>query len=268
MDAEQRQDADSILDDVFCMSCDYNLRTLRQDSVCPECATSVADSLRRYSLRLRNPEWLRQIHTGAYWLYNWIQAVVLAHVLIWMSSAVIRGVPVSRALGALAALLGWLGVRRFTCEEPGHPVESASEEARHFARKTLLTVVAASAVILAVGPVGPTWHAGVYCVWYASILGSVLGVRRYANDLARQTPSGTIAKSIGAFTWLGVGTSSLGLAMHVVMLAPASQRSILVSTVAEAFGAVFPILGLFVALLALRVLWAIRSEYRKASRAK
>jgi len=53
-------DAMTVRQDVSCIGCDYNLRTLAIKSLCPECGRPVADSLHRRLLVFANPRWLAE----------------------------------------------------------------------------------------------------------------------------------------------------------------------------------------------------------------
>jgi hypothetical protein len=53
--------AASVLENIPCRMCGYNLRTLARNGICPECAAPVADSLHVEFLRAANPQWLKKI---------------------------------------------------------------------------------------------------------------------------------------------------------------------------------------------------------------
>jgi hypothetical protein len=57
-DGAERCDEVRVPEDLACIRCGYNLRTLREDGVCPECGDAVAESL-RYRGRL-TPRQLQQ----------------------------------------------------------------------------------------------------------------------------------------------------------------------------------------------------------------
>ncbi len=50
--------------DAPCRRCEYNLRTLSIDAVCPECAWPVAQSIQSEELRFADVRWLRQVRWG------------------------------------------------------------------------------------------------------------------------------------------------------------------------------------------------------------
>lgn len=58
---------ETVPDDLPCLGCGYNLKTLPTSGVCPECARDVATSIRR-SLIYANREWLVTVRQGTWWL--------------------------------------------------------------------------------------------------------------------------------------------------------------------------------------------------------
>src|SRR5438876_719044 len=51
--------------DAVCLGCGYNLRTLPEDAVCPECAQPVRRSLVGEQLTFAAPHWVRRLARGA-----------------------------------------------------------------------------------------------------------------------------------------------------------------------------------------------------------
>jgi hypothetical protein len=51
--------------DLPCVSCGYNLRTLRRNAMCPECGAPIRDSLRLQLLHFAPREWLDRLFRGA-----------------------------------------------------------------------------------------------------------------------------------------------------------------------------------------------------------
>jgi len=65
---------ESVLNDLPCRTCGYNLRMLATSCVCPECATPVVKSLRSELLREADPNWLATMHIGCKLAYTGIWA--------------------------------------------------------------------------------------------------------------------------------------------------------------------------------------------------
>jgi hypothetical protein len=80
-------DADGRIDqDLACLNCAYNLRTLHDDADCPECGQSVYESAKRARLCQHDPIWLRRLTEAA----NWI-AVAFGCFVLLVSAALIMG---------------------------------------------------------------------------------------------------------------------------------------------------------------------------------
>src|SRR5438128_2549555 len=60
VDAEGRVCVDAV-----CLGCGYNLRSLPEDAVCPECAQPVRRSLAGEQLRFAQAQWVRLLARGA-----------------------------------------------------------------------------------------------------------------------------------------------------------------------------------------------------------
>jgi hypothetical protein len=69
--------AATVLENIPCRNCGYNLRTLARDGVCPECAAPVADSLHVEFLRAANPQWLKKIGIGVRIVFWSLTATIL-----------------------------------------------------------------------------------------------------------------------------------------------------------------------------------------------
>ena len=54
----------TVVGDVLCRTCGYNLRSLSLDSLCPECGARVEFSLRGNLLRFSDPQWLKHLSVG------------------------------------------------------------------------------------------------------------------------------------------------------------------------------------------------------------
>jgi hypothetical protein len=63
-------DAGEIRDDSPCVSCQYNLRALRMEGLCPECGTPIKKSLPPDMLRYAPEKWLEFVFLGASLLWT------------------------------------------------------------------------------------------------------------------------------------------------------------------------------------------------------
>jgi hypothetical protein len=140
--------------DVPCTRCQYNVRMLSPDGLCPECAQPVATSLTTFLQRLRfaDPAWVRRLARGlACLLLTVVIALgvpVVVGALAVALGAPFRGdAPMDNALFRFALFmqctwfvelaLGLTGVVLFTRREPGRWVAPERRSARKLARGLL-----------------------------------------------------------------------------------------------------------------------------------
>lgn len=87
VEAESKTDpsvAATLIDDVPCAKCDYNLRGLTAVGRCPECGEPIDSSIRRNRLLFANPKWLATIARGQAIIFAAITAIPIAPVVIAM----------------------------------------------------------------------------------------------------------------------------------------------------------------------------------------
>lgn len=76
-----------IAQDVHCIHCGYNLRSLLPGQACPECDQPVGESLRGDLLQFSNPAWLARLASGMGWI---VVACILSMVLFWSMNILVR----------------------------------------------------------------------------------------------------------------------------------------------------------------------------------
>ncbi len=59
----------TIVADIPCFFCQYNLRTLSIEGTCPECGHAVGECIRTGWLMFSDPRWLAKLRTGV--LISW-----------------------------------------------------------------------------------------------------------------------------------------------------------------------------------------------------
>lgn len=116
--------AGRIAQDVPCIHCGYNLRSLLPGQACPECNQLVSRSVRGDLLRYSDPRWLRRLRNGMIWvLAGCIVWLVGLWMLDYLASVVsLPGVPRTEVRTALLGLLFGIpvvGVWLATSPEPG-----------------------------------------------------------------------------------------------------------------------------------------------------
>ena len=73
--------AGCIDEDLLCLGCGYNLRTLTLEHTCPECGRPVATSLIKGRLQDADPAWLRKLSGGALMSFILLFGPILAGML-------------------------------------------------------------------------------------------------------------------------------------------------------------------------------------------
>jgi hypothetical protein len=114
----------SVEDDIACIRCDYNLRTLRLDAVCPECGSPVGLTVRDDLLRYADPQWVQQLASGSRWilLSTGLAAIValpVAAAILMSNGGPQRMGEFLLTAGSLLAMLIVPGCLRLTAAEPG-----------------------------------------------------------------------------------------------------------------------------------------------------
>lgn len=70
--------AGHVAQDLNCIGCGYNLRTLHREGLCPECGLPVGRSIEGDRLMYQNPEWIETVARGISWL---VTGIILSAVL-------------------------------------------------------------------------------------------------------------------------------------------------------------------------------------------
>jgi hypothetical protein len=78
-----------IAQDISCLECDYNLRTLRLDGVCPECGTDVRRAILGDLLYYADAAWVRRLALGMKILWWWLATMLLFPFVGWAVLAVL-----------------------------------------------------------------------------------------------------------------------------------------------------------------------------------
>jgi hypothetical protein len=77
-------DADGrVAEDLPCIRCEYNLRTLHEEAKCPECGTDVSLSIRGNWLKYSDPGWLTRMARGLE-LTSWMVTVPVGLMILVM----------------------------------------------------------------------------------------------------------------------------------------------------------------------------------------
>lgn len=132
-------------DDISCIHCGYNLRTLRLDGVCPECGSPVSLTVRVDLLRFADPRWVENLAAGTRWILNstGLAAIVALLVTAVMlgSSTDIQGISLwfRNAILCLGILI-IPGCLQITAPEPGRRESRQQSFARWSARTGMIVM--------------------------------------------------------------------------------------------------------------------------------
>lgn len=230
LDASGRIDTD-----VQCVGCDYNLRGLDDEAVCPECGIAVDQSVRGDFLQFANPEWLMSLAMGMSWAFGSLAAVVACglfaagcgsfigdrELLSVMILGITTGTPIMCAFVAC-----WL----FSMPEPHAVNPDPSPNWRKIARVSAIVLVSAiflmgvAAFVFPVLGINNALGENFFVVCFlVCLVASVIGyfsAGRYAVGLARRIPDKHLASHTNFVT---IGGTLVGLSIcFAIMLAISS----------------------------------------------
>ncbi len=107
-------DSDGVINtDHLCRQCEYNLRGLREGSICPECGSPISISFRDDFLRFANPYWMQKVARGLFIILLMTVVRIIAH-----GSNRHIGLQASEIISFLAKSVGYYGAWLLTTPEP------------------------------------------------------------------------------------------------------------------------------------------------------
>ncbi len=204
----------TVVEDVACVHCGYNLRGLSGDGRCPECFEKVAVSLRGNLLKYADTAWLRKLRFGA--------TLKLWNILVGFGGGLISGIVSSAGVPAgIVNSIGWIGAAFglwasfvITTQEP---CISFQEDPLSWRR-----VIRACAIAAVAGHLfGATFSGGTFVEIFATVsrmIASMAGVivvfgeLHYLRGFALRIPDSKLARSTRIVQW---GATSL-LALSTV----------------------------------------------------
>lgn len=210
---------------------------LLKSGVCPECGTSVEQSLAGDLLRFSSPRYLRTLHAGTALVLAGLTANVLS-VLIGIVTAAVRSAAATRdpasspaylaclgaavLTGAASMLLSPIGWWLLSARDPGLLSRDEGVSSRRMVRISVLAHAACAGAALpyaewpafriAIATIDPTgalaFAVGVsrliaFLVWFFASM-------QYIARLARRVPDPALCKQATAFAWLGPLLSVVG----------------------------------------------------------
>ncbi len=240
--------AATLVVDVPCVKCDYNLRGLPGDGRCPECGEAVTSSLRRDRLMFADRKWLSRIVRGLTLSY----AVTGATPLLLLPILVVFSIPsFAFGLGVIAPALA-VGAALFfvTPAEPHRlgtpPSWTTREVARALGLLWVATLIAAVAMFSADLPAN---NSVVLASMTAAVsLALVVGFMLHLHTLAGRIPDRRLARR------------SLGLVILFGALIPLGVADVYATRVLHSIVGIL----VFGGIAALAWFWGLMRLYRRA----
>ena len=137
--------ATSVIDDLPCRTCGYNLRTLPTDGVCPECGTVVAKSICGDLIKFSDPKWVRKIARGIRFVqmgFPFVFIGIMFHGDDFLGPGVQIHLPVAPPIAIAGIFLIALGFRLITEPDPSGVGEAEYGTVRKITRMVLLVWIA------------------------------------------------------------------------------------------------------------------------------
>ena len=212
----------TIVTDLSCRRCSYNLRGLTNDRRCPECGTPVGLSTHGNLLRYADPDWVERLSRGGKLIMQALTAWVLT--VIVMACGGIAAVPMLMELGA-SSMLGvlvrllvtlWMmvvmaalyyGVWLITAPDPSRVGEDQYATSRRLTRIGVL----AGAVQMVTHRLSELyiWSSGIgillavlTVITFVVLIVGVLAYLRYLQQLALRIPDEALSQRGRTLFWL------------------------------------------------------------------
>lgn len=204
-------DGGRINQDIACVRCGYNLRSLDPNQVCPECGTPVGRSLQGDFLRFRDPDWVESLASGM----NWIVAGIVCHILFTLLAigigAALSGSgpgfmngPLFHLISAAGWLVSFVGYWKVTTPEPTGTEQDDNLTARKIARFGVTFQVICLPVTAMLGSLFariPSAAIGMgICTWIINLVG-YFALMIYARRMALRIPHAKLARNTRIVMW-------------------------------------------------------------------
>ena len=260
-DNHVRLDTDGRVDeDLICLGCGYNLRSLTLDRACPECGTAVGRSAIGNRLTYANPKWVSRVSLGATLLATFL--VLAIFTVVGIVAFFVTDSTFTPGMGVLAGvvtvglkLLNFTAFWLFTTPEPNVEQDVRS---RRVVRLAIAVTVACWALDL-VAPVEQWSSLSAILLFnvvaYTLHLVVLFGGFVYAAHLARRIPDEQLANTTRTVMW-GLATCyGLVVALRLVVAFTGG-------TAMDSVGCVSALLGLGMLVFGV---WAILLVFRYSS---
>lgn len=212
--------AGTIITDVACRRCGYNLRGLRQDGRCPECGTPIGLSVQGDLLRFADPDWVEKMARGIRLMLWGILIAFVVGIIGGIITATGKFPTLSKELiQIVGGLVGVYGAWLLTAPDPSRVGEDRYLTARRVVRFGLIVGLFGG---VAAGLIKQVPQIDIFLrsltVGGAIILG-LIGVAGefakylYIQKIAERIPNPTLAGRARFLRW----ALSIGLAAMVIV---------------------------------------------------
>ena len=189
-------------DDLTCLHCGYNLRSLLPDGACPECGTAVARSIHGAVLRFCDPDWVGQLALGMKLLIASIVTQFLLVCLSWFLMRTMADPSLAGTVRLVPAVLGLIGYWKLTTPDPGKTEAAVGLDARQVTRAATVTgFVLSVASLLAGGEVANVIPIALGLAVAAIQLVATFATFIYARQLAIRIPDIPLADHTRWVMW-------------------------------------------------------------------
>ena len=234
-----------VADDLECMQCGYNLRTLPVDGLCPECAAPVQFSREGYYLRSAPVEWLRKLKGGLSLIIIAILLSALGGVAVgayyvvqaFRAGPTATAVPPARETTLVAlffvpiGIMLMIGVAKLTAGQPvGNEAGPRRDGTRVWARRALVMYLLLYVAGIIIGGLAFAFedseevksaNALLGIASYASSMALLILVVRLLGTLMRRVPRAGIAQYASVVFWGCLITAGPAVVAQAITLASA-----------------------------------------------
>ncbi len=211
----------TLIADVACRKCSYNLRGLTENTRCPECGVPVGLSLRGDLLRFAEPDWVHRVARGLTIILWMIPVGLVVGVL---AGLVVQGSRTFPMLAGLATgLVSFYGAWLMTEPDPSRVGEDALITARKVVRVSLIIGLTSQPLGIALeqGFSSEPIRVLVGLLWCVVMLVGLVGEFAkfvYYEHLARRIPDDKLASRARFLRWAWTSALLFSAGLGAVML--------------------------------------------------
>lgn len=265
--------AGTLLTDITCRQCGYNLRGLSGEGKCSECGTPVAMSIRADYLRFANPAWIEKVSLGVRILV-WM---ILINIVVSIAAALLMpvwGPLVLMVVGFLVSVVSYYGSWLLAEPEVSKGGEAGLTRARRMVRLMLGIGLCGPVLNIIAELMGSTQLLGtlvqvaVVVIGIAGIVGEYFKFVIYA-DLARRIPDRAMAERANFLRKAYIATMTLSFVIGsvVVMIGTGggvSASFAAIGCTAAVVGVVFIVFAIMTIILLIRLNKALQAQAQLA----